>query len=597
MNDIRRVLRAASWRLFLTGAAKWLVLGVMVVLAGAIVTRIIQQGTAWDVPWQAVAMWAPVGVLALALLLGLVTRPDRAATARRVDEGADLREALSTALWAQGQDDPWSRAAVESAAARARTVNVRQAVPVTAPRSWPWIMALAVALVIAWFVIPPFNLMGEREKNEAAQAKMRQVAMAQSQADEAKKKVEQIANKLNLDKDEPAPEAPTAPETPKTPEEIRLNAVRQLTAMKDKLDELKQSPAQQGLKAIQDKLQNLKTPGEGPLTELSKQLSLGNFDKASAELQKLAEKMANNAMSPEDRSKAQEQLKQLASQLAQAAQEKKELEKKLSQAGLDPKLASDPKALSEALKKSENLTQEQKDQLQQQAQAQQQCQNACESMSQSMNQMAQSMSQQGMNQQAQQSMEQMADQLSQLEQMNQEMAAAQAAEGEVTQQLEALSSFSESDKSGMGACKNGLSGDCQGEKDGEWREGWNESKTPGRARGGPGQANGGHPGAAEAAIDREKRKFKSPNQGGPIISSRLIEGEQIKGESKAEFAAAVVAADQAAAEAIDNNVIPREFHSAVKHYFGRLKTKADVKEAAPAAPSGPSAAPAAEDKK
>jgi hypothetical protein len=600
MNDIRRVLRAARWRLFLGGAIRWLVLGALVVLGGAIVARIVQQGTAWELPWRAVAMWTPLAVLAVALLLGLVTRPDRPATARRVDEGADLREALSTALWAQGNDDPWSRAAVESAAARARTVNVRRAVPVGAPRSWPWTMALAVGLLIVWFAVPRFDLFGERAKQEAAKAKVQQVALAQSQADQAKQKVEQIAKKLNLDKkDEDAKDAPSTPESPKTPEEIRIQAVRQLTAMKDKLDELKQSPAQQGMKALQEKLENLRTPGEGPLTELSKQLSMGNFQKASSELEKIAKQLAENSMSPEEKAKLQEQLQKLAEQLAKAAQDKKDLEKQLSQAGLDPKLASDPKALAEALKKAENLSQKEKDQLQQQCQSQSQCQNACQNMSESMSKMAQSMGKdgkQGMSKEGAQGMESMSDQLGQLEQMSQEMEAAKAADNEVSQQLDALASFSQCDKQGMGACKNGLEGQCNSEKDGEWKEGWNENKQ-GKGRGGPGRADGGHPGAAEAAINREKQKFKSPNQGGPIVSSRMIEGEQVKGESKAEYAAAVEAANKSAAEAIDNNVVPREFHAAIKHYFGRLQAKAQVVESKPAPPAGPSSAPSAEDKK
>lgn len=611
MNDIRRVLRAASWRLFISAAVRWLVVAVMVVLCAAILARIVQQGTAWDLPWQAVAMWAPLAVLAAALLLGFITRPDRPATARRVDEGADLREALSTALWAQGKDDPWSKAAVESAAARARDVNVRQAVPVMAPRSWPWTMALGVALMIVWFVVPRFDLFGERARNEQAKRKVEQVALVQAKADQAKQKLEQISQKLNLDKkDEDSKEAPTALESPKTPEEIRINAVRQLTAMKEKLDELKQSAAQQGLKALQDKLQNIRPPGEGPLTELSKQLSMGNFQKASAELEKMSKQLSENSMSAEDKAKVQEQLKKLADQLAEAAKDKKELEKKLSEAGLDPKMAADPKALAEALKNADNLTQEQKEQLQKEAQAQKQCEGACQGMSEAMSKMAQSMSKEGqqgkqgeqgqgqMGQEGMQGMEQMSDQLSQLEQMSQEMEAAKAAEGEVNQQLDALASFAECDKAGMGACKSGLDGKGQGEKEGtgEWREGWNESK--GKGAGGPGQGQGGDIGSAEAAIDREKTKFKTANQGGPIISSRMIEGEQIKGESRAEFSAAVVAAGQSAAEAIDNNVIPREYHAAIKHYFGRLEAKAKASEAKAApAPAAPSSAPKAEDKK
>ena len=45
------------------------------------------------------------------------------------------------------------------------------------------------------------------------------------------------------------------------------------------------------------------------------------------------------------------------------------------------------------------------------------------------------------------------------------------------------------------------------------------------------------------------------------------------------------------AEAIEDNVIPREYHDAVKHYFGRLKAKAQAEEIKASKP----AAPAAED--
>ena len=66
--------------------------------------------------------------------------------------------------------------------------------------------------------------------------------------------------------------------------------------------------------------------------------------------------------------------------------------------------------------------------------------------------------------------------------------------------------------------------------------------------------------------------------GGPIISSRLVEGEQIRGEASEQFAAAAAAAESAATESIDNNVYPREYHDAIKHYFGRLNEKAKAEE-------------------
>ena len=74
-------------------------------------------------------------------------------------------------------------------------------------------------------------------------------------------------------------------------------------------------------------------------------------------------------------------------------------------------------------------------------------------------------------------------------------------------------------------------------------------------------------------------------------------GEQIKGESKKQFADAVEKADKAATEAIDNKTIPREYHDAVKNYFGRLQKKAgnaptSAPAPAPAQPPAPDAKPA-----
>jgi len=76
-----------------------------------------------------------------------------------------------------------------------------------------------------------------------------------------------------------------------------------------------------------------------------------------------------------------------------------------------------------------------------------------------------------------------------------------------------------------------------------------------------------------------------------------VYGEQVKGESTAEFADAVEAGAQNAAEAIENKQVPREYQEAVKRYFGTLgeKVKADRPPAAttpPASPATPATPPA-----
>lgn len=79
---------------------------------------------------------------------------------------------------------------------------------------------------------------------------------------------------------------------------------------------------------------------------------------------------------------------------------------------------------------------------------------------------------------------------------------------------------------------------------------------------------------AEADFDLEKKRSPSPTQEGPIIGRRMVEGEQIRGESRAEFVEVVRNAGSTASEAIEDNLIPREHQAAVKRYFGRLERRA-----------------------
>lgn len=581
MNEIRRVLRAAAWRIFVIDFVRWLVLAVCAMIGGMIVLRVGQKLTAMTVPWTQVAQWSAGGAVAVALIWSLITRSDRAAVARRVDEGADLREAISTALCVQGQTDPWSNLAVESAAARARTVNVRQAVPVTPPRFWPVPLALGLVLLIAW-VMPDRDLFGKRAAAAEQQKKHESVVQVKHQVDLEVKKAMDAASTLDLGKDK-EPQAPEAqkPE-PKTPEEVKREAVKKLTSLKDKLEELKTGEKGSTLEAIKQELKQLKTPGDGPLTDLSLQLAKGDFQKASAELSKLLEKVQSGQLSDEQKAKLAEQLKQMQAQLEKLAADQKELEKALEKAGLDKKLGADPEALKKALEESKNLTDEQKKQLQKQAQAQSQACKACNSMSASMGKMCRNMGKDGMSQEGMEGAEGLAGQMSELEQMASEMAMADAAMSKCEGSLAALESFSECNNPGMGDCEGMIPGTAP------FKSGWSEKM--GAGRGGPGRSRGGgDPGETEAKYAAEKKKFETKNQGGPIISSRLVEGDSIKGESAEQFAAAAAAAQASATEAIENNVYPREYHDAIKHYFGRLNAKAKAEEVGgkPAAPAAP----------
>lgn len=587
MNDIRRVLRAAAWRLGFVAFLRTLIVVLAVGLLGAIVLRLVQQVFRLEIPWQDVAVYSAAGAVFGALAWTIFARQGQIAVARRVDEGADLREALSTALCVFGQDDPWARVTVESASQSARTVNVRRAVPLEAPRFWPVPLALALTLLVVWLAVPRRTT----EKSIAKEKEKAQLVLAKAQVAEAEKKIEEMVSKLNLgDAPKDTPEADKA--EAKTPEALRMTAIKKLTAISDRLEQMKQGEKGQKNDSIKEAMKQLKTPGEGPLTEMSKELAKGNFQKASEELTKSLEKLAGGNMSEKDKQAMAEQMKKLGAQLDKLASDRKEVEKALEKAGINKELAKDPAALAEALKKAANLTEEQKKQLAEMAKAMSEKCKACDKMGQCMGQMAASMGQQGdkagMSQEAMDALQDMGNQLSELEQMAGEMQLTDAAMAEAKCRLAALAAQCE----GESKCEG--MGDCDGNKMGKWRAG--EARGKSNGSGGPGIGRGGSRGDAKTDIAFETKKLNTKTQNGPIIGSRLVEGESIKGESHAEFAAAVAAADQTASEALDSNTIPREYHDAVKHYFGRLKAKTAAKTDAPPTPPAPSADDAGKDK-
>jgi hypothetical protein len=196
-----------------------------------------------------------------------------------------------------------------------------------------------------------------------------------------------------------------------------------------------------------------------------------------------------------------------------------------------------------------------------------------------MGKMAQGMSQSGLQQEGQEGMGELAKALSEAEMLQEDMQNLDAALGEAKKQLAQLGECL------GGADAEGEDGDSKGGRSG-WRPGTANKK--GSGTGGPGQSSGGGNTVGEARdFTTQKEKAKVKTGQGPIIGTRLVYGEQVKGESVAEFTQAVEAGQQEAAEEIEGQAIPREYHDAVKHYFGRLADKVKAGSAAPAPTTPP----------
>lgn len=566
MTEIDRVLKQAAWRLFVIDLLSTLAVCLSVVLVGLIVVRVLHAFGVWPIGWVETFVGAGAAPVLGAVMWSLIRRSNRLGVARTLDERADLRESISTALCVEGSDDPWAQAVVETARDRARRVIVKDAIPVTSPRLMPLPLACAAALLIAWFSLPREFSFG----NAAEEAKARQEQITAVKA-EIKAKEEAIAEKLkqaNIDLG--MEEHPEGEQTaPQTPEEIQRAAMRRLTRMEDRLTELQKSEQANNLQAMKEKLEQLRQPGPGPLDEFSRALQRGDMAGAKQKLEELAEKLKNQDLSKDQKDQLKEQMQRLAGQLERLANDRERLEQALQQAGLSPEHAKqaavDPEAVKKALENMKHLTEEQKKQLAEAAKSLNEACKNCTGLGQALSQMAQSLGEMGLSNEGIQGLEALAGQLSDLEMMQAEMDAINAALSECRSQLTAL---------GKSLCEGGSGfgeGACEGI--GEWAAG--ASDRFGGGTGGPGKGNSPS-GPEEEAAPFTRHAEKSPaNMGqGPIIAQRLVQGDQIRGEAMAEFTHVASIAGQAATEAIDNKLVGLEWHGPLKHYFGRLETRA-----------------------
>ncbi|MFN9992832.1 MAG: hypothetical protein ACK54H_05760 [Phycisphaerales bacterium] len=615
MNDIRHVIARASKRLWMTDAFKRWAVTLTIPAAIFIVCLLIDRigGTAIlaRIESGALKLWQPilgpfggsvdqfartditddslrfstilfVGVPLLmatfiaAALWAWFTRPSTVAVARHVDEAAGLKESLSTSLYIERSDDPWSRAVIETASQAATQVDVRSAVPIDAPRAWPIPLGTFLAFLVMFLAIPHADLSGEREQIVQERKKQEELVKVKAENDLQQKKLEELVRKANVDVklDDASKDASDGkkPEE-RDPDAFRRGAVKQLTSVAEQLQKLKEDEKAPQLEALREKMQQLRQPGPGPLDDFSRQLARGDFNKAQQALEQIQKELGDASMSAEQKEQLKKQLENLAKQLEKAGDAQKQVEKELQKEGLDKKSAEElakkaaqsPDELKKALEQMQGLTDQQKLDMMKMAMSQMKAASQCENMSESMSEMAKGMTQEGMqSDESMQAMDELSKELSDMEMMQSDMENLQAALDETKDQLAKL-----------GEClggQPGKEGECEGgPKIGSWKPG--EGRKVGQGSGGPGRGNGPSPDAEAADYQVDKKKAEVKNVGGPVIGSRLVYGEQIKGTSTASFAEAVRAAEEQAAEDINNHQIPREYQDAVKTYFGRLQER------------------------
>jgi hypothetical protein len=586
MTEIKRVVRSASRRLFaidlFRALAILLTVGLSLVLAARIVEKVFGLRLAFAPHWPMIFAGAGAGVLLGSLVWAFVARRQSLGVARELDARADLRESLSTAMCVERSQDPWAVAVVDTARHAAAKVRVREAIPLEAPKAWPAPIGVGLALLLVWMTLPDFDVLGTLKKQQLVQQQTQQLQAVKEDFNAKQKKLEELLKRANVDV-KPGENDPQGIETQQKevdPEALSRAMAKKLTDMTEKLQGLKESDSAAQVEAMKEAMRNLKTPPPGPLTDFSRQLARGDFSKAQESLEQINKQLAEGANTPEEVKQLQEQLKNMSEQLQKMGEDQQQVAKKLQEAGLDAKKAKDvakqaasnPEAIKEAIEQMKNLSPEQMQQLMKMAQsACEACQNAGQ-MGESMQKMGEGMSQEGLQQAGMEGLDQLNQQLSQMEMMQSDMENLDAALKEAKDQLAQL-----------GQCMGGGEGQQDGEGDGgmgQWRQG--ETKNSGKGTGGPGHGLGKSPEELASDYTTKKEKASTQTTKGPIIGSRLVYGQQVKGEAQAEFAAVAEAASKQASEAIEGNLVKRELQDAVKHYFGTLESKG--KKGDPATP-------------
>jgi hypothetical protein len=558
MNDIRSILKAAAGRLHFVSYLHWLhAVAVIVATAALLFVLAAKTSPVVSVPW----LWVGPGLCVLALLVAFVLwtrrRQSELQVALAVDERLDLREKFSTALHVGGRDDAFARAAMDDAVAVARDARTRERVnrlfPIDPPRRWWMTPSLLAVAVLAALFLPQGNWFAEEAAEPAGATRPpEEVSMALESTVQKLKANEELADELKDLFEELDPNA-FDPDALRTPEEAKREAIKKLSELNDRLNEITEGEKGKTVEALQQAMKQLDSPSESGLTkELTEAMSSGNFEAAKQKLDQMLAQANSGEMSAEQQQQMAQDLQALGEQLNQLAQEQQALQDALSKAGLDSSLAGNPQQLQQALQNNQNLTQQQKQQLQQMAQSQQQAMQMCQNMGQALMQMGQCMgSGQGQSQAMGQAGNQLGQCLSQGEALAQMLMQARAMSSDLAGQCQGL---------GRGLAQRPGSGGRNG------------------AFGGPGQGAGGEAPKSKTVTSTKETKADNQNPDANIIARTLFEGPLIKGESQATFRDVARSAAESFADEVNDDQIPQKYHDAVKRYFGEMKEAAGLED-------------------
>ena len=460
-----------------------------------------------------------------------------------VDERLGLRERFSTTLALAGSTDPFAEAARSEAREKAARLRLRERFPIRLSRRWALTAtAWAIAAAVIAF-LPTMNLLGSLAQRLRQEQRQTQLAEAHAEVRQAAQAVQAKVSELGdaeLTEDLAGLERIEAAQG----SDVRRQAIRKLGDLSELLKKKLSADELAAAGAMRQMLKGLRGSREALSRELSRALAKGDFAAAAEMVRQLQKKLAEGKLSDQQAQAMAKQLAGLGKQLDDLAEKKKQAEKLLEQEGLDKKLAQmDQKDLRQALK-DKGLSDEQIEKLMRKLAA-------CKAASENCRGLGKALA--GAGEGMTLTPEELAELLDRLEELEAVAGKLEAGQDLLEEIERAIALLGE--------------GDCEGGA-GDWRPGL--ALVQGRGTGGPGRGAG--PRKEDSSDLTGTKATRSPSQTGKgkIIAASYFKGRQVKGESKKDFARVAQAARDRAADAIDENRIPRKYAPAVKDYFDRF---------------------------
>ncbi len=565
-------------------------------------------------------LWVAAGLSCAAglgsLLWTFLTRETAPIAAARLDQAAHLQERLSTALFFDQSADPFAKAAVADAQQVSRGITPSMYLPVLAPRSASYAGGAFAAAVLFCWLFPVVDLSGQQAARQVAQARREQLQRTTAQVKPVVDKIRSLQAKHPELKTATQPADPLEMAKLDAPNDMRRDALKQINAVANKLDERKSRPE---LAKVEDFKQMLRRLAAQPsptssVGELSKALANGDFKAAKDSLDSIRKELGKPPTTPEDRAKSEQvraDLKKLADQVGKIAESNSKLKEQLQQINLSQedinKLLEkvDKGKLDELAKElaSKGLTPEQVNKLVKQAAKSAEAKKEASKLAQQLAKAAAQKQQQAQsgdksqdgNQQAQGNQQGQSKSGQQDSQAGGQPQGGQSDPGDgLSQAAEQLSDL-ESLQQEMADLNSSLA-DLQNLKDGMDQGDPGDGGNPEQQAGGMGQLGQGSGGVApknETAFGTAPQRTRVHTTSGAIIDMRFVEGEQYKGEVSDHFVEAVLGARGELTDAARQKPQPRHLKLREAEYFKHVeadlpKDKVDAaKQKLEAQPSPP----------